>query len=410
MQRCLFTFSNAQETNAATLCLGRFGRGCLRLLLYAVLMLGASYAPAQPAVSELSPRERELLGQWHENTDQFQKQNPQTNSLVSKNFRDLLAEEQEKVGAGSRSIPAPVTTPEMTEFNLTKAKAESGDTEAQLLLGWMFDTGKGIEPDSSEAFRWWMKAAEKGLAVAQYNVAVMYASGQGVDKNYTHAVDWYRKAAAQGWPAAYANLGWLYNSGRGVPLDKEEAQRLWTKGAELGSFKAKVGLAASQSRMVVAQGPGSVYYLQDNGVCCGQQINNPKEHQAYLAQLKQAEDDRRKADEKKRRLAQQLVERQNAVAAQSAQTPAGARRPRGKGGIYITPSDGHWVEQVFANGEMIKLEDGSIWRVSPLDTTSSVNWSAASEITIDDGEELLYPYILVNTSDNELVNARLLKQ
>jgi TPR repeat protein len=411
MQSCSFHRSNAPEINIAAQCFGLRSILFLSLLFCAVLAtLGLASASPQTRSQDLSPRERELLGQWHESAEQFQKLNPVTNSLASKEFQELLSEEQKRVATVSRMTPTPVVTREMAEFNATRVKAESGDPQAQLLLGSMYDSGTGVQRDSSEAFRWWMKAAQKGNAVAQYNVAVMYAAGEGVEKNYTQAVEWYRKAAAQGWPDAYASLGWLYNSGRGVPIDKAEAQRLWTKGAELGSFKAKVGLAASQSRMVVAQGPGSVYYLLDNGVCCGEQINNPKEHQAYLAQLKQAEDERRKAEEKRKRLAQQLAERQAAVAAQATENPAAPRRVRGRGGIYITPSEGHWVDQVFANGEMVKLEDGSIWRISPLDTANSVNWSAASEITIDDGDELLYPYILVNTSDNELVNARLLKQ
>jgi len=383
------------------------------LLSFVFVALCSACRGAQDYGLELSPRERALMGQWDKAAEAFEKGHRGMNvrgGLTSAEVRDQLSQEQQRLRSEAQKVVPRRVPPEVAEFNMARAKAESGDSQAQLLVAWMYDNGVGVESDPVEAFHWWRKAGEKGAVVAQYNVAVMYAAGQGVRRNYPEAVEWYRKAAAQGWPDAYANLGWLYNAGRGVPMNKAEARRLWNKGAELGSFKAKVGLSSAQEKVVVGQGPGSVFYLLDDGVCCGEEISNAQQHQAYLAQLRQEEDDRKRREEQKRRFAQRLAQREVAAASLLARNLAAERRSAARTTVYTTPSEGHWIDDVFGNGELVKLEDGSIWRISPLDTATSGSWSAASEITVDEGDELLYPYILVNSDDNELVNARLLKR
>ena len=51
----------------------------------------------------------------------------------------------------------------------------------------------------------------------------MYNSGRGVPQDYTQAFIWYRLAADQGYAAAQYNLGVLYDTGQGVPQDDVEA-------------------------------------------------------------------------------------------------------------------------------------------------------------------------------------------
>ena len=80
--------------------------------------------------------------------------------------------------------------------------AEAGDADAQFSLGVMYEQGKGIRQDYTEAVRWYRKAAEQGYAEAQYNLGVMYAEGQGVRQDEAEAVKWYRKAAELGLAAA----------------------------------------------------------------------------------------------------------------------------------------------------------------------------------------------------------------
>jgi TPR repeat protein len=47
--------------------------------------------------------------------------------------------------------------------------AEQGDVLAQYNLGIVYDTGKGVPQDYTEAVRWYRLAAEQGHASAQYN-------------------------------------------------------------------------------------------------------------------------------------------------------------------------------------------------------------------------------------------------
>ena len=67
---------------------------------------------------------------------------------------------------------------------------------------------------------------------------------------------------------------------------------------------------------------------------------------------------------------------------------------------------GYWIESVFDDGKLIKLQDGSLWEVSPLDAIDSALWLPMSGLTIIEGDDPSYPYKLVNTDDNEIVNAK----
>jgi len=60
-------------------------------------------------------------------------------------------------------------------------------------------------------------------------------------------------------------------------------------------------------------------------------------------------------------------------------------------------------------GKIIKLEDGSLWSVEPLDRIDSALWLSLDNITVIEGDDLKYPYKLVNTDENEVVNARKLQ-
>jgi hypothetical protein len=98
--------------------------------------------------------------------------------------------------------------------------------------------------------------------------------------------------------------------------------------------------------------------------------------------------------------------------APTAYTPAAQRfsLPVARGGtrhLYSYPSDGHWIKSKSDDGDIITLEDGSVWKVDPLDQIDSSLWLPMTEITVvesDDG------YLLINTDDGEKVGAELLHQ
>jgi hypothetical protein len=57
---------------------------------------------------------------------------------------------------------------------------------------------------------------------------------------------------------------------------------------------------------------------------------------------------------------------------------------------------GHWIQSIDGNGRIIRLEDGSMWRVDDIDTITSAIWLPVSEVLVcetkiigvDDGESV----------------------
>ena len=76
--------------------------------------------------------------------------------------------------------------------------AEQGDSDAQSILGIMYDDGQGVVQDYKEAAKWYRLAAEQGYSDAQYNLGVLYFNGQGVVQDYKLAHMWLNIAATDG--------------------------------------------------------------------------------------------------------------------------------------------------------------------------------------------------------------------
>lgn len=93
-----------------------------------------------------------------------------------------------------------------TVLKIVRPLAEQGNAKAQSNLGLMYQQGKGITRDSSQAVKWYRLAAEQGFSTAQYNLGNMYHTGDGVVQNYAEASKWYRLAAAQGNAAAQSKI------------------------------------------------------------------------------------------------------------------------------------------------------------------------------------------------------------
>ena len=155
-------------------------------------------------------------------------------------------------GNAARPAAAPGVAP--SQFELTKAKADGNDPQAQLLLGWMYYNGNGLAQDRGEAFKWWLKAAKQGVGAAQYNVAMMYAAGQGVPQDYAEAASWYRKTAAPMDIRSMYDLGWLFAAGKGVPKSHKQAMAWWSEAEYRGYEVAKRELKLSATNFTFRNG------------------------------------------------------------------------------------------------------------------------------------------------------------
>jgi len=74
--------------------------------------------------------------------------------------------------------------------------AEAGNPRAQTMVGFMYETGRGLPQDYMLAVAWYQRAAEQGYARGQQLLALMYDKGQGVAENYVVAQKWLILAAA----------------------------------------------------------------------------------------------------------------------------------------------------------------------------------------------------------------------
>jgi TPR repeat protein len=86
---------------------------------------------------------------------------------------------------------------EIDTFFITSL-AKSGQASAQLILGEMHLTGKGLPLDYSEALKWFRAAAEQGETEALRRLGFMYESGLGVKRDLAQADLLYDLAAKGG--------------------------------------------------------------------------------------------------------------------------------------------------------------------------------------------------------------------
>lgn len=80
--------------------------------------------------------------------------------------------------------------------------AESGNAEAQEILGTMYLNGEGVPGDADQAAVWFHKAAEQGNASAQYNLGLFYLMGMAVPQDYVQAHVMFNLSAASGYEKA----------------------------------------------------------------------------------------------------------------------------------------------------------------------------------------------------------------
>jgi TPR repeat protein len=164
---------------------------------------------------------------------------------------------------------------------------DQGSAGAAGLLGYMYQTGRGVQADPQRAFSYFMQAAKMGNGDAMHEVARSYQNGTGVAKNQAEADRWFREAEAHGTekgpvstgPAhlpdmadlnagatqyeaknftgampylrraaeagnvrAIVQVGLMYERGEGVTKGAAEAVRWYAKGAALGDATAEKDL------------------------------------------------------------------------------------------------------------------------------------------------------------------------
>lgn len=127
-------------------------------------------------------------------------------------------------------------------FTEIRKRAEHGDPEAELALGNLYASGKGVSKSLSNAIKWHRKAADHGLARAQYQLGLDYAGGLGVKEDKAAALEWFLKAAEQGMVEAQFGVGLAFLNGRGTDESASEAVKWFKKAAAQGYADAQYEL------------------------------------------------------------------------------------------------------------------------------------------------------------------------
>jgi uncharacterized protein len=134
--------------------------------------------------------------------------------------------------------------------------AEKGDAKAQLELGNMYDSGKGVTRNFGEALKWYRKAAEQGDGDAQFALGDMYAAGQGVDRDYVQAYMWLTLSAAGSMDKTRATRSCERIAREMISQQIAEAERLAREWKPVNAYSADI------DRGEAINGP----YLPGNGV------------------------------------------------------------------------------------------------------------------------------------------------
>lgn len=134
-------------------------------------------------------------------------------------------------------------------FKEVQKLAESGEAEAQYILGYAFYTGKSVEQSDVEALAWWNKAAKQGHREADAYVGLGYKEGFGGSLiNQDEARRRFKRAAGKGSPLAQLLLGIEYYQ-TDLPDKKAEAAELFRLSAEKGNE-----IARSFLRLIMRKG------------------------------------------------------------------------------------------------------------------------------------------------------------
>ena len=112
--------------------------------------------------------------------------------------------------------------------------AESGDVDAQSLLGWEYYQPRyDTKPDVQEAIKWFGLAAKQGDEEAQLALGEIYYDGKQVQVDYAKAYALFNQAAQHGVNLAWSWLGMMYANGQYVEADCHKAKEYLDKGVHI---------------------------------------------------------------------------------------------------------------------------------------------------------------------------------
>jgi len=117
-------------------------------------------------------------------------------------------------------------------FKQFQLAANYGQSDAQMMIGYMYQMGDGVIQDYKKALEYYNLAMEQGDEMAMNNIGTLYEHGLGVEQSYEEALRYYLMASDRNNASAQFNIGNLYFDGLGVEQSYEEALRYYRMAAE----------------------------------------------------------------------------------------------------------------------------------------------------------------------------------
>lgn len=112
--------------------------------------------------------------------------------------------------------------------------AESGDVDAQSLLGWEYYQPRyDTTPNVQEAIKWFELAAKQGDEEAPLALGDIYYEGEQVRVDYAKAYALFNQATQRGVNLAWSRLGMMYANGQYVEVDCSKAKEYLDKGVHI---------------------------------------------------------------------------------------------------------------------------------------------------------------------------------
>jgi TPR repeat protein len=115
-----------------------------------------------------------------------------------------------------------------------------------------------------EAYKVLYPMAQTGNAEAEELIGSMYALGTGVDRDDIRAFEWYLRASMRGHPGAQSGIGWYYEVGRGMPApDLVRGYAWYTLSAIGGDPDAAISLEEIVKKMTPEEIEQSLILVKD---------------------------------------------------------------------------------------------------------------------------------------------------
>jgi len=151
------------------------------------------------------------------------------------------------------------TNDHIAQIKWTRLAAEAGVLRGQVMLGWYYQRGVGLERDTDLAIKWYSLAAERGDPLAYTNLATIYEGRQkGDPQDLAKAYDLHIKAIELGSTDGLRHLTWLIRHDKGSREDR-------SRGFDVVLQEAKKGIPVAQlyAGKMLLEGKGTARNVEE---------------------------------------------------------------------------------------------------------------------------------------------------